>query len=69
MRSPQASTPSAFPVFFLTFAVYAALVPWMVKAWQRTGDEPHYLLAAHSLAFDGDLDFDAANRQYSFGRF
>jgi hypothetical protein len=27
----------------------------MVRAWQRTGDEPHYLLAAHSLVYDGDF--------------
>jgi hypothetical protein len=57
--------PSSF-VFFATFAVYAALVPWMVRVWQRTGDEPHYLLAAHSLAFDGDLDL---HNNYASGDF
>ena len=57
--------PSAL-VFLITFAVYAALVPWMVKVWQRSGDEPHYLLAAHSLAFDGDFDLadNYARRDY-----
>jgi hypothetical protein len=66
MRSPQSTAPTAFPVFCLTLAVYAALVPWMVRAWQRTGDEPHYLLAAHSLAFDGDLGLtnNYARRDY-----
>lgn len=44
------------PVFLLTLAVYLVLVPWMTRAWARSGDEPHYLLAAHSLAVDGDLD-------------
>jgi hypothetical protein len=44
------------PIFLLTLAVYVALVPWMARAWARGGDEPHYLLAAHSLAIDGDLD-------------
>ena len=44
------------PIFLLTLAVYLALVPWMARVWARSGDEPHYLLAAHSLAVDGDLD-------------
>ena len=44
------------PVFLATLAVYLALVPWLARAWARSGDEPHYLLAAHSLAVDGDLD-------------
>jgi hypothetical protein len=55
---PPAPARLGLPVFLLTFAVYAALVPWMVKVWPRTGDEPHYLLAAHSLAFDGDFDLN-----------
>ncbi|MGH2522870.1 MAG: hypothetical protein ACRDH2_10245, partial [Anaerolineales bacterium] len=54
------------PIFLLTFAVYAALVPWVVRVWARTGDEPHYLLAAHSLAYDGDFDLgnNYAERDY-----
>nr|MDQ4030692.1 hypothetical protein [Actinomycetota bacterium] len=33
---------------------------------QTTGDEPHYLLTAHSLAQDGDLDVadDYGGREY-----
>lgn len=68
---PHARVPLRFShpglaVFLITFAVYAALVPWMVRVWQRTGDEPHYVLAAHSLAFDGDLDLanNYARRDY-----
>jgi hypothetical protein len=34
--------------------------------WQRTGDEPHYLLAAHSLV--GERDFDLRNN-YERGDF
>ena len=40
----------------LSFAIYLALAPYAGQVWLRTGDEPHYLLAAHSLAYDGDLD-------------
>ncbi len=55
------------PIFLLTLAVYVALVPWLARVWQRSGDEPHYLLAAHSLAHDGDLDLsnNYAQRDYA----
>jgi len=43
----------------LTLAIYLALLPFVERTWRATGDEPHYLLAAHSLVFDGD--FDLAN--------
>lgn len=36
--------------------VLQAMAPLVQRAWQITGDEPHYLLAAHSLVSDGDLD-------------
>ena len=34
-----------------------------------TGDEPHYLLVAHSLAFDGDIDLANNLRQQDFHAF
>src|SRR5262249_17476814 len=40
-------------VFFL---IYSALTPWVVAEVFATGDEPHYLLEAHSLLYDHDLD-------------
>lgn len=40
-------------------AIYLALVPFIARTWRATGDEPHYLLAAHSLVTD--LDFDLTN--------
>jgi hypothetical protein len=44
----------------VTVAVlYLALLPFVARTWRATGDEPHYLLAAHSLAVDSD--FDLAN--------
>src|SRR3990172_3517346 len=65
-RAPLRFSQPGLAVFLITLAVYAALVPWMVRVWQRTGDEPHYLLAAHSLAYDGDLDLanNYARRDY-----
>lgn len=37
-------------------AVYLLLLPFVERTWRVTGDEPHYLLAAHSLAHDWDFD-------------
>jgi hypothetical protein len=37
-------------------ALYVALLPTVNRAWRSTGDEPHYLLAAHSLVMDQDFD-------------
>src|SRR5258706_5662614 len=53
-------TPSAkriaLPITLLVLAIYLALVPWTGQVWPRTGDEPHYLVAADSLVRDGDFD-------------
>ena len=50
----------------LVLAVYLLLLPLVAQTWQATGDEPHYLLAAHSLAIDGDFDLsnNYTNRDY-----
>jgi hypothetical protein len=66
MLSRLARVPG-LPVFLATLAIYAALVPWMGRVWTRGGDEPHYLLAAHSLVVDGDLDLrnNYAQRDYA----
>ncbi|HRV92224.1 MAG TPA: hypothetical protein P5526_08690, partial [Anaerolineae bacterium] len=37
-------------------AVYLVLLPYVARTWRTTGDEPHYLLTAHSLVHDGDFD-------------
>jgi hypothetical protein len=37
-------------------ALYLALLPFIERTWRITGDEPHYLLAAHSLVYDWDFD-------------
>ena len=48
--------------FTLAFAVYLAV--FLVMRPASTGDEPHYLLAAESIAYDGDVDLtnDYASR-------
>jgi hypothetical protein len=51
--------------FALALAVY--LVAYFVMDPSPTGDEPHYLMAAQSLAYDGDVDLtnDYADRERS----
>ncbi len=49
--------PAAF--FLLPWVVYLALLPWQAQHRQPDGDEPFYLLIAHSLVHD--LDADLAN--------
>lgn len=44
--------------------LYVAALPWAAERRQPDGDEPYYLLVAHSLAYD--LDADLAN-QYRDG--
>lgn len=48
------------PAFFLLpLLAYASLLPWASRQRPPDGDEPHYLLVTHSLAYD--LDTDLAN--------
>lgn len=55
----QASPSWPVLVGALVFSIYIGLTPFIARTWRATGDEPHYLLAAHSLAVD--KDFDLAN--------
>jgi hypothetical protein len=43
----------------VVLAIYLVLLPYINRTWRTTGDEPHYLLAAHSLVYD--LDYDLTN--------
>ena len=45
-----------WPFFALPFLVYLAILPWSTAQRPPDGDEPYYLLIAHSLAYDGDVD-------------
>ncbi len=42
--------------FFLPFLVYLAILPWSSSRHAPDGDEPHYLLLTHSLAYDLETD-------------
>jgi hypothetical protein len=62
IQSPIANLRTPSPAIWLgalVLALHLLLLPFVARTWQTTGDEPHYLLAAHSLTMDGD--FDLAN--------
>lgn len=59
-----ASPSWALLVGIAVLAGYLLLLPFIARTWRATGDEPHYLLAAHSLVYDGD--FDLANNYDRF---
>jgi len=52
--------------FWLFFVVYLAMLPWSHQQRPPDGDEPYYLLLAHSLAYDLDVDLtnDYAQQTY-----
>lgn len=51
-------------ICILVIAIQLLFLPFIARTWRTTGDEPHYLLAAHSLATD--LDSDLANNYDQF---
>lgn len=53
-------------LFLASFLVFAGFAPWMWIANPPSGDEPAYLLLAHSLAFDHDFDVGDNYRNYDF---
>ena len=55
----QKQTRPSLAFFFLPFLVYLAMLPWSSFHHAPDGDEPHYLLLTHSLAYD--LETDLAN--------
>ena len=54
-------------IFFFFFFFYFSVTLWFNYANQPTGDEPEYILMAHSVVYDGDLDLknNFANRDYT----
>ena len=57
---------SVIYVFAVALLVFAGFAPWMWIANPPSGDEPAYLLLAHSLAFDHDFDVGDNYRNYDF---
>ena len=57
------------PFVMLPAAVYLAILPWTATARPPDGDEPYYLLLAHSLAEDGDVDLADEYRDQSWRAF
>jgi len=57
------------PFVLLPATVYLALLPWTTTARPPDGDEPYYLLLAHSLAEDGDVDLADEYRDGAWRRF
>jgi hypothetical protein len=58
---------SSLYVFLTTTLIFAGFVPWIWLTNAPPGDEPAYLLLAHSLAFDHDFDVgdNYRNRDYA----
>lgn len=56
LATDRPAVPWALLVGGAVLAAYLALVPFVERTWRTTGDEPHYLLATHSLVVDGDYD-------------
>lgn len=56
LRRDSASARPHGVFFLLPFLVYLVLMPWQAEHRQVDGDEPYYLLLAHSLAHDFDAD-------------
>ena len=55
--------------FFISLAVYLALIPWLsIQSW-TDGDEPAYLLLAHSLVVDHDFDVGNNYQQKDYRAF
>ncbi len=56
-------------IFVLSLVITMMPLPWVVEAWVPQGDEPHYLLAAHSLVTDGDFDLADNYARGDYARF
>lgn len=56
-------------LFWLFLAVYLAVLPWVHRERPPDGDEPYYLLLAHSLASDFDVDLTDEYAEESYRAF
>lgn len=58
-----------WPYFALPLALYLAAWPWATSARAPDGDEPYYLLLAHSLAKSADVDLTDDYRDRAWSAF
>ncbi len=56
-------------LFWVPALGFAFLGAWLSFSFPATGDEPHYLLLAHSIVYDGDLDLKNNLAQEDYLRF
>ena len=56
-------------IFVASLVIYLALAQWMTAQWKPLGDEPHYLVAAHSLVVDRDFDLANNYAQHDYQNF
>jgi len=56
-------------VFLLSLLCFMALTPWVHRRWVPSGDQPHYLLATHSLLVDHDIDLRNNYLQQDFAAY
>ncbi len=61
--------PGTGSVWAISLGLYLILGLWMTTIMEPTGDEPHYLLAMHSLVHDGDLDLSNNHEQQDYLHF
>lgn len=67
--APRGRARDLTPYILLPAAVYLAILPWTATARPPDGDEPWYLLLAHSLAEDGDVDLADEYRDEAWRNF
>ncbi len=58
-----------WPFFVLPLLAYLAILPWSAAQRPPDGDEPYYLLIAHSLAYDFDTELTNNYREQDSLRF
>ncbi|MFC2171028.1 ArnT family glycosyltransferase [Acidobacteriota bacterium] len=58
----------SWALFAVTFFIYVFVGQWVTHVHHADGDEPYYLLVAHSLIHDRDIDLsnNYTNRDYTY---
>jgi hypothetical protein len=69
LLSPTLAWPWPILTGAFILAISLALLPFIERTWRATGDEPHYLLTAHSLVADRDFDLTNNYAQFDYLNF